>query len=460
MSTISKLTLPVKNEGTGSITLQTYDLPDGGSSLSSIGDIPDVNLSSPQDGQLLRYNATNRKWENLGISKSDVTSALGYTPPTTNTWKANSASSEGYVASGNGKANKVWKTNASGVPDWRDDENTTYQSLPSEENGTDVSLVTTGDKYSWFLALSRSVDWAKYRFLTITDATTIAQIGAKIDAVFSSGNYEDGGIFGYLNAASSQAVGFPNTGHYFFCITNGNTVRTAFFISNGAVRVLYKDSSGWKKQSNDGFEPYPHASSAKTYGGATSVNYGHTKLVDIYRTSAGGADESIGASSYALASCFNALHRYGEVEVTCVNMVDSRTSTYISYSGENVFQIRNTLITKKANNQVNVQGTWSGDTYFWAPIIRLYNEQAMELFPKQYASLANKTTGSIVLIGCIPSDNVETDSRTFLFLYKSASYHYILTEELRGSTLSELNSVLNAKQYVYRGSIPILNYGP
>lgn len=48
----------------------------------------------------------------------DLTNDAGYV--TTDTWKANTADSEGYVASGTGQADKVWGTDAQGNPGWMD----------------------------------------------------------------------------------------------------------------------------------------------------------------------------------------------------------------------------------------------------------------------------------------------------------------------------------------------------
>ena len=99
---------------------------------------------------------------------------LIHTEVNSNTWVENKVNAAGYVtAPGTGNANKVWKTDGSGNPGWRDDANV-------DTGATSVEVAGTGN------AVTAATYNASTRKLTLTKGATYTT-KTEIDTLISSG---------------------------------------------------------------------------------------------------------------------------------------------------------------------------------------------------------------------------------------------------------------------------------
>jgi len=131
-NTLSKLA-----KGTdGQVLKLASGFPTWGTDNDTVYSLP-LATDGTRGGVQIGYVATGKNYP-VQLSGEKMYVNVPWTDTDTNTWQANTNAQEGYVASGANQANKVWKTDASGNPAWRDDADTdtnTWQANTKTQEG-------------------------------------------------------------------------------------------------------------------------------------------------------------------------------------------------------------------------------------------------------------------------------------------------------------------------------------
>ena len=290
-------TIAFPNNNPGSVVLDGADgirfnvLDPAGSALlnnvsqltigNAVNDNPRIRLdgSDNNDSLVTLVGGTNTTVTRNSDKQLTITSD--------DTWQANTAAQEGYVASGANQNSKVWKTDANGIPDWRDDDDTwvanaqTVAGYVAAPAATDANLVWKTDASgnpAWRADANNTYQSSDFNHDDLTGFVANEHIDWTTDQGVTnihSGNYTDTNT-----TYSSDVIDNPNTRVNFTSSVTGVSGSTVtangHSLSNGDIVRVVETGGSSGLTLNGGNEFVVSSSTANTFvlsgiGTATSL---------------------------------------------------------------------------------------------------------------------------------------------------------------------------------------------